>query len=74
MSKLLYAEKRLYRELTVSVMGRQQKLPVSDIDDHLVGVMFVYDDEDKAKEEAGDTGYMVLENEGHAKSKSKEQI
>lgn len=59
----VYAEKRLYKELTVSVMGKQKKLPVSDIDDHLVGVMFVYDDEAKAKEEAGDNGYIILEAE-----------
>jgi len=50
----VYAENRLYKELTVSVMGKQNKLPVSDIDDHLVGVMFVYDNEAKAKEEVGD--------------------
>ena len=48
MSKV-YVEKRLYRELTVQVLGQQKKLPVSEIDDHLVGVMFVYDDEEKAK-------------------------
>lgn len=62
----LYAEKRLYRTLTVQVMGREKKLPVSDIDDHLVGVMFVYDDEEKAIKEAGDVGYIVLENVGTA--------
>jgi hypothetical protein len=73
MDKLLYAEKRLYKELTVTVMGKQKKLPISDIDDHLVGVMFVYDNEDKAKEEAGDTGYLVLENGGPAQSKNKKE-
>lgn len=71
MSKLLYAEKRLYRDLTVSVMGREQKLPVKDIDDHLVGVMFVYDNEEKAKKEAGDVGYIILENEGLATTTSR---
>ena len=47
-------------------MGREKKLPVSDIDDHLVGVMFVYDDEEKAIKEAGDVGYIILGNVGKA--------
>ena len=67
MSKL-YAEKRLYRNLTVTILGKEQSLPISDIDDNLVGVMFVYDDEDKAKKESGDVGYLVLENAGKAPS------
>lgn len=62
----LYVEKRVYRTLTVQLMGREQKLPVSDIDDHLVGVMFVYDDEEKAIKEAGDVGYIILKNIGKA--------
>lgn len=64
----LYVEKRVYRTLTVQLMGREQKLPVSDIDDHLVGVMFVYDDEEKAIKEAGDVGYIILKNIGKAPS------
>ncbi len=67
----VYAENRLYKELTVSVMGKQNKLPVSDIDDHLVGVMFVYDNEAKAKKEAGDCGYTTLEVKAPVKNKEK---
>lgn len=45
-------------------MGQKKELPISDIDDHLVGVMFVYDNEEKAIKESGDVGYIVLENQG----------
>jgi hypothetical protein len=56
LSSNYYIGNKVFKTLTVMVLGQEQKLKVSDAGQGIIGVVYVYEDEKSAKDDNGD-GY-----------------
>jgi hypothetical protein len=60
-----YIGNQVFKKLTVSVLGQEQELKVSDVGQGIIGIVYVYDNEELAKIDNGDgyTKAVAIESE-----------
>lgn len=58
-----YIGNKVFKTMTINVLGKEQELKVSDIGQGIIGIVYVYDNEELAKIDNGDGYTKVIEVE-----------
>lgn len=58
-----YIGNKVFKTMTINVLGKEQELKVSDIGQGIIGIVYVYDNEELAKINNGDGYTKVVEVE-----------
>jgi len=62
MSEGYYIGNKVFKTMTVQILGNEQQLPIKDIGNGIIGIVYVYDNEDAAIKDNG-SGYTKATSE-----------